>query len=327
MIYGLDADLILLAMMLESEGESESESESISLLREAQEFEKSTDGWRCLNITALRNALGIVQPNQTRDFVCSMTLLGNDFLPRSLTHTVRDQGIPDLLKILRESVWGKGLSLITADNRVSIAGLLRIVSLWAHGEQDDLRAAVQRAQKAANYPTFDEESRINALPAKWATITQILPHLQSQEETATFYESWHPGTASNYLLGVAWVWDYYSGVPVDQAWNFEEHLPPTWGALEHELIGKLYDVAGGDGGLESPVILYPSPLPDKLHLLSVLPMSSIEKLLPTKFIELAGRFPWYWPTSWGVYDVGKTQLWECEPVIPLIPELLLRSLC
>lgn len=329
-IYGLDADLILLAMLLQADTGC-----SISLMREAQEFEKAPDSgggsFRSLSINALQKALfdgggGASDTRHTRDFVCAMSLLGNDFLPRSLTHTVREQGIPDLLKILGESMWSKGINLVTADNRVSIYGLLRIVSLWAHNEQADLFAAVQRAQKAANYPTYDEESEKNSLPAKWATITHILPHLHSQESWQSFYESWHPGTPANYLLGVAWIWDYYSGLPVDQAWNFEEHLPPTWSALEHELIRRLHDSGEGEGVLEPPVILYPSPLPDKLHLLSVLPMASIEKLLPPEFVKIAHQFPWYWPTSWGVHDVGKTQLWECEPVIPLLPELLLRSL-
>lgn len=319
-IYGLDADLILLAMLLQVDTGC-----AISLLREAQEFENSS-GWRSLNMNALLEALFREKNDRhTRDFVCAMSLLGNDFLPRSLTHTVRDQGIPDLIKILDESVWSKGINLITADNRVSIYGLLRIVSLWAHNEQADLLGAVQKAQKAANYPTHDVESEKNALPAKWATITQILPHLQTQESWQSFYQSWHPGDPANYLLGIAWIWDYYSGAPVDQAWNFEEHLPPTWSALEHELIRMLHDSGEGEGVLESPVILYPSPIPEKLHLLSVLPMSSIETLLPPEFVKLAHQFPWYWPTSWGVYDVGKTQLWECEPVIPLLPELLLRS--
>ena len=27
----------------------------------------------------------------------------------------------------------------------------------------------------------------------------------------------------------------------------------------------------------------------------------------------------------GLFDIGKTQMWECEPLIPLLPEGLLRS--
>jgi 5'-3' exonuclease len=72
--------------------------------------------------------------------------------------------------------------------------------------------------------------------------------------------------------------------------------------------------------------MYPTPLPDWLHLLAVLPADSVVQLLPHSVQKLMGAYPWYWPTSWTVFDVGKTQLWECEPVIPVIPEVVLRSM-
>jgi hypothetical protein len=34
--------------------------------------------------------------------------------------------------------------------------------------------------------------------------------------------------------------------------------------------------------------------------------------------------PWWWPTEWSLFDVGRQQMWECEPVIPVIPESVLR---
>jgi 5'-3' exonuclease len=117
------------------------------------------------------------------------------------------------------------------------------------------------------------------------------------------------------------VWDYYSGRAVDQGWVFDEHLPPLWSDIAAYLRSESVSIS-----VEAPHIEYPEPLPEWIHLLVVLPMESLRKLLPAKKHTLARTHPWYWPTSWSLFDVGRSQMWECEAVIPLIPERLLRSL-
>ena len=307
-IYGLDADLILLAMLLGADTGA-----SVHLLREAQEFEASSSGWRSLNVSALVSTMipGSTD-NRIRDFVASMTLLGNDFLPRSLTHTVRDDGIPDLIRILQKQVWDRGLAIVNTDGSLSAPSLLAILDVWASHEEEDLRAAALSAMKAAKRSSeSDPLKEWNAQPARWATAGALV-----QSNWRQIYAGWHPGSASNYLQGLAWVWDYYSGRPVDQAWFFEEHLPPLWGEIT-ALLQK-------ESIIRSPSIVYPTPLPDWLHLLAVLPADSVTRLATDRAKEIMIRLPWYWPTSWSVFDIGRTQLWECEPVIPILPEEVLR---
>jgi 5'-3' exonuclease len=67
-------------------------------------------------------------------------------------------------------------------------------------------------------------------------------------------------------------------------------------------------------------------LPDWLHLLAVLPAASVATLLPEKAQRIMAAHAYYWPSAWSVFDVGKGQMWECEPVIPVIPEGVLRRL-
>lgn len=326
-IYGLDADLILLAMLLGVDTGA-----SVRLMREAQEFEsRNGDGWRNLDVRALAAAIiPQVTDDKVRDFVATMTLLGNDFLPRSLTHTVRDDGIPDLVAALGSCVWSAGLCVIRADGSVSRAGLLALVKGWAASEERDLVVAAIAAQKASRYPpgigATPEETALkewNSQPARWASVCQILSSKERQAlhpKWRTVYKGWHPGSAVNYLNGVAWTWDYYSGRPVDQGWFFDEHLPPLWSDVASTLSSST------SASVTPPPIVYPTPLPDWLHLLAVLPADSVVQLLPPSAQTLMGTYPWYWPTTWTVFDVGKTQLWECEPVIPVIPEPVLRSM-
>jgi 5'-3' exonuclease len=327
-IYGLDADLILLAMLLGVDTGA-----SVRLMREAQEFEQkgSGQGWRNLDVRALAAAIiPQVTDDKVRDFVASMTLLGNDFLPRSLTHTVRDDGIPDLVTALGSWVWSTGRRVIGSDGSVSRDGLLALVRSWSQAEERDLVVAAISAQKASRYPpgigATPEETALkewNSQPARWASVCQILNPRERQAlhpDWLTVYKGWHPGSAVNYLNGVAWTWDYYSGRAVDQGWFFNEHLPPLWSDVATTLSSST------SASVTPPPIMYPTPLPDWLHLLAVLPADSVVQLLPHSVQKLMGAYPWYWPTSWTVFDVGKTQLWECEPVIPVIPEVVLRSM-
>lgn len=331
-IYGLDADLILLAMLLGADTGA-----TVHLLREAQEFEReATEGeWRCLSVGELVRALlpgsAAVQNDRIRDFVAGMSLLGNDFLPRSLTKTVRDDGIPMLIATLDQHLWRRGLSLVEATSGgISRTGLLAIVEAWAATEDADLVATAKEAERTSTRPAgigaSPAETALrewSAQPARWAALTRLLVNKADSEAAIgtrrAIYAQWHPGSAANYCAGVAWIWDYYSGRTVDQSWVFDEHLPPLWCDTARWLRSEDRHI------VTAPTVKYPTPLPDWLHLLAVLPMDSLRRLLPAEKQTLALTHPWYWPTSWALFDVGRTQMWECEAMIPLIPERLLRS--
>ena len=115
------------------------------------------------------------------------------------------------------------------------------------------------------------------------------------------------------------MWDYYKGRPVDQGWFFEPHLPPLWCDIAAHLNSLTLT------SLIAPLIIYPTPLPEWLHLFAVLPVESIERLLPD-YAALMEEIPWYWPTRWSLFDIGRSQMWECEPVLPIPPDAVLRAL-
>jgi 5'-3' exonuclease len=327
-IYGLDADLILLAMLLGSETGA-----AVRLVREAQEFEtghrqEGAGGWKNLDIQELVRVLVPGPASHVRDFVACMSLLGNDFLPRSLTHTVRDNGIPDLLRLLEKEVWGRGLSVVDGPTgRIRRDGLVAVVGAWAADEEGDMFAAARDARRAATRPAgvgdTPEATALrewNAQPARWASLGRLLRGDRLLREWRDIYvREWRAGDAAAFLAGVAWVWDYYRGIPVDQAWFFDEHLPPLWGSVVAALT------ASKDEFVAAPAIVEPTPLPEWLHLLAVLPAESVERLLPAaRGSALIQKAPWYWPTQWSLFDVGRTQMWECEPVIPVLPDSVLR---
>jgi 5'-3' exonuclease len=324
-IYGLDADLILLSMLLWADTGA-----SVRLLREAQEFEKknSKNEWRNLDILGLKDAMGSTRtPERIRDFVASMTLLGNDFLPRSLTKTVRNDGIPTLLQTLERSVWSRGLRIVADAGTLSREGLLALVDAWTATEETDMFVAVTDAREAGHRRRSYGSDKNPALqewtdlPATWGSLTQILRTDGSALVPGWrdhYTRTWMAGEARHFCAGVAWTWDYYSGRTVEQGWHFESHLPPLWSAVTAYLRGSVEPV------VPPPPVVNASSLPAWLHLLSVLPADSVRRLLPRERHELMEEAPHFWPSSWSLFDVGRTQMWECEPVIPVIPEEVLR---
>ena len=326
-IYGLDADLILLSMLLRVDTGAD-----VRLMREAQEFERGggEGEWHSLDVSALADVTLGGRPERVRDYVAAMTLLGNDFLPRSLTHTVRDDGIPFLIRSLEKSVWGPGLSLVGEDGALRRDALLALLRPWASMEEQNMLACVQDAVKAsrqhAGIGGSPEETALrefNAQPARWCAVKALLDPQRPDRLISGWRDLyrgvWRAGGAAEYIAGLAWTWDYYSGRPVDLGWFYEAHLPPLWSDVVAE-FGRCYDAT-----VTPPPLRFTDPLPSWLHLLSVLPADSVRSLLPANRQLALARAPWYWPSRWSLFDVGRSQMWECEPVIPVPSESVVRS--
>jgi 5'-3' exonuclease len=324
-IYGLDADLILLSMLAKADTGTQ-----MTLLREAQEFEskgrrEEARGWRLLHVRGLADAMGLTTDVRIRDFVACMSLLGNDFLPRSLTRTVRDDGIGQLLAGL-QSLWSSGRTVVGLSG-LQRDSLLTLLEPWAANEEEDMRVATNQAFREAMRPpplgSSPEETAVlqwNALPASWGSVLRILrPDRQLRADWRHVYrERWAAGSADDYVRGLAWVWNYYSGKPVDLGWMYDAHLPPLWS----EIVAAL---RRAPESLLPPPLQWPEPLPEWVHLLSVLPVDSVRRLLPPSKHKLMEQSPWFWPSSWTLFDVGRGQMWECEPVLPIPSEAVLRA--
>lgn len=331
-IYGLDADLLLLAMMLVVE-----KGGAVHLLREEQEFEKRSGGggWRTVDIrdlmTHLFEGTSVVHiKRKTHDFVAGMTLLGNDFLPKSLTHTVREDGIPGLIKTLEMRIWRHGKMLVV-DGAIQRESLLAVLENFAAEEVPAMTAACVDAIKQRGRPTHADDpieravAEWSAQPARSATILALYDSGRRvlHPSWRTVYESWRgvgDPDGSRYLAGVAWVFDYYSGKPVDLSWEYEPHLPPRWSTAALACKKSLHI------SVVAPPLTHTTYLPDWIHLLAVLPENSARKLLKKDQQGLITSHPQLWPREFTLFDIGSSQLWQTEAVIPIIPEAMLRGL-
>jgi 5'-3' exonuclease len=148
------------------------------------------------------------------------------------------------------------------------------------------------------------------------------PHLFLKPNYAEIYDKHAlqgntPSHAAGvYLQTLAWTLSYYSGGPIDMHWYYPWLLPPR-----HATILKALEAKSELSVPNTPR----SPLKPVEQLSMVLPESSFA-LLPKEYDKLLSLYPVYWPVAWGTYSFGRRFLWECEPLIPLIPPSEIKNM-
>jgi 5'-3' exonuclease len=332
-IYGLDADLILLGLLA---GERLGPAHPIFLLRESQAFgklvrrsESDTAELGFFDLSELRNALS-GEPwtrHQLYDYIFGMSFCGNDFLPTGLSLRIRDDGHSILLNALHD-LWKVGKHLVTFADTSTIArpcpeGLLWI-SKWFLKQEERLIISTVRRKMSARHGEVPEDNiplieqaekplirivdndRI-LLRANWQDIYNRLALGDSDKEH-------RKACVKDYWTGWCWILDYYQGLPVDLDWVYANGYPPTWSDL----------IAFFSIGRDLVQWTIRQPLEPQEQLALVLPLSSWGLLTKTKYRLLPTRLPQYWPQGFHLETFGKRFGWECEPMIPLFTPARLR---
>ena len=162
---------------------------------------------------------------------------------------------------------------------------------------------------------------LNLLPLNWK-VERVLA--ERSEETGWFlmdnwseiyYEKflWQatPERAvGEWLKAVQWILNYYTGSkPVDMLWYYPWYLPPLFADVLKHGSSCNHDL------VESNII---NPITPIAQLIMVLPIESYG-LLPTNKRGLPFKNPEYYPKVWTFFSAGRRMLWECEPMIPMLP--------
>ena len=107
--------------------------------------------------------------------------------------------------------------------------------------------------------------------------------------------------------------DYYTGnKKIDMYWYYPWYLPP----LFKDIMGVPFVRPKSD------------PAPNEItpigQLIMVLPIESYA-LLPTWARGLPYERPEFYPSTWTFFSCGRRQLWECEPMIPMLPWSIVKK--
>jgi 5'-3' exonuclease len=114
-------------------------------------------------------------------------------------------------------------------------------------------------------------------------------------------------SVKQWLKAIQWILNYYTGCgPVDMLWYYPWYLPPLFS-----------DIATSDMTLPRSEEAA-NPISPICQLVMVLPIESYA-LLPREKRGMPLKRPEFYPRSWTFFSAGRRQLWECEPMIPMLP--------
>ncbi len=313
-IYGLDADLILLTM-LNSKGPAYLVREE-SNMGEVQLNPFGEESYSFFSIDVLRSTL---PPNVSLvSYVTAMSLLGNDFLPHSLTVKIKEEGHTLLVKTL------EGLSTPLVEEKegffvINHDTLWSILEEWSsREEQRMLHTLKKKAQMRGRI-----QDTLDSKPVQWLVES---PLITKGTEGWVLHASWRAHyrkhwlqceevskrneVCREYIFGLQWVLDYYTGQrPVDMQWCFSRLVPPLWCDLKDYLERGTYTE------IEPSVT---APIQPAEQLAMVLPLESWHFQQDLSLRSLPSLLPQFWPKTFGFFSAGRTHMWECEPLLPVL---------
>jgi 5'-3' exonuclease len=324
-VYGLDADLIVLAML----NGREHLKHPCVLMRERTEFGKQaascgTAPFLFFKVSLLLESLCPVpeeQPGFLLDYVAVMCLLGNDFLPHGLTLTIREGGHDRLVSLLRK-LRARGSFVDYATKAVQYVRFHELFCELALTEETLICEAIQKKRSMRPMAPRNEVERlmlpIQGLPAAWFVEKEFLVGEQLRRDWKEVYAHHAPAeSVREYVFGIQWVVDYYVGRPVDVSWFYPWHLPPLWSQLATSSQRvPLWSLVPLFGATSSSV--QQAPLKPQEQLALVLPIESWHLIRDTKLRNIPRQLPQFWPQRFGFMSLGKAWMWECEADIPIL---------
>lgn len=334
-LYGLDADLILLCLLTKQLTGS---SANVWCFRETAEWEggkeKGLAEFMRLSIDVLHQSLAnskIDPLRWTLDYVAGMSFLGNDFVPHGITLKIREGGHDRLLDLLNKlHMSGKFLTTQNSDGKwtYDISSVLIFVKEWSKMEERKLLDFIKTKATRVNHEDWQ------MTPCSWKVEEKLLCQqrgvLWNDWEDRMILNWFGPGVTSQqacklYCEGLQWVLDYYTHQdPVNSLWMYPWSLPPTWRSLEQFLHQNLQN---SNHPFVAPKCSEETQIKPQEQLAMVLPLESWQLLRNPTLQKAPTFFPYLWPTSYGFFSAGKLFLWECEAEIPLLSLPALRSVC
>jgi 5'-3' exonuclease len=315
-IYGLDADLIVLSLWTRATLFPE---RPVLLFREhveRGEIERDATGeevFDWFSIDDLERAIrGEGDLAYLQDYCAAMMLLGNDFLPTSMSFRLKEEGHRRLIELVSigraAAVTGR---LWSAEAGLDLAGWHAIISRLAAEEDGRFAHAIQKKLQARGDDNEPEDEPLRTRADEVFLLNgRLAPNWQSIYNTIGFGGSASARTsaARSYIQGMSWVVDYYTGRPISMEWVYMWHFAPLWSAVAAELeAGWIPAPAPGQRQL-TPV--------EQLGM--VLPLASWDLLPPQAPVRrLPEVAPEWFPETFHVQSIGKRFAWECEPEIPI----------
>jgi len=356
-VYGLDADLIILSIL---RSVSPDQTSPIWLLREEQAFGKlitTPDGedvlhlfkvsefakvipreWGCGGGVSGGRGVDSGELSVLQDYVVLMSLLGNDFVPHTPSMAFRSEGMERILDAYR-SVSER---LVSPEGVIQWEVLGRVITRLAAQEMPTLLAEVSKERG------IRERIRLGQIPFRGGEredpVEQEVAAMDWEHMgfpdvvnvgTPGWEERYYRGIAgcygeysshklvastvcAEYIRSIEWCWNYYNGLPVPM----DACFPFASAPLLKDVVAYLETYSQQNSvSCTTSLTITPDytfrPSPYS-QLLAVLPRQS-HHLLPEWVRKIADRCPHLYPSQCQMWYWGKRHRWECVSILPEIP--------
>ncbi len=313
-IYGLDADLILLTLLNSKSSAYLVREESVMGAVHLNSF--GEEDYSFFSIDVLKQTIPSTISIET--YITAMTLLGNDFLPHSLTVKIKDEGHTVLLRTL-ESLQ---TPLVEQKDGIWIVNHDTLYSIFENWSKTEEQRMLHTFKKKAQMQGRTQ-AILDTKPLQWFVEK---PLVTKNQEGWCIHPSWRDvyhkqwlqcetpseihEVCREYMYGLQWVLDYYTGQRVvDMQWCFSRLVPPLWSDLAEYLERGLYeDIPRKDI----------HPIQPHEQLAMVLPLESWHYQQDLSLRTLPSLLPQFWPQTFGFFSAGRLHMWECEPYLPVL---------
>ena len=327
-IYGLDADLIMLSI------NHLPISENIYLFRETPHFIKSInselepDESYIIDIPELAKIItldmnnGVEQKiNRVYDYIFLCFFLGNDFMPHFPSVNIRTGGVDKMMNAYKATI-GNTNEILTDGKKIYWNNVRKLVQYLANLEEDNIKMETKmrdRREKQAmpDITPDDKFKKFDSIPQYERALEKFINPFKSNWQHRYYKclfdvdidETRKKQICTNYLEGLEWTMKYYTTGCHDWRWCYNYNYPPLFSDLLHYI--PVFDA-------EFVPIKQPKPVTELVQLAYVLPKQSLH-LLPEKLYDnlIKERNDWYKADCEFVWSYCR-YFWESHVQLPHI---------
>ena len=253
-IYGLDADLLMLSIFHSSRT-------NLYVYREAPEFAKSLNAdlengeayvldinRLCLSISDEMNCR-FPDHRRVYDYAFLCFLLGNDFLPHFPAVNIRTRGIYSLLDGYKETVGRDQDTFIIENGEINWRHFKKVVIWLAKHEEGWIRTEYLKRGEIRFSTSYSNDAEKEAVFNNAPLIYRATEHYINPTEhkwQSRYYKALFHGNldvnqiCANYYEGLEWVFRYYTNQCYDWRWKYNYHYPPLLADLASHSVRFKY---------------------------------------------------------------------------------------
>ena len=303
-IYGLDADLIMLSI------NHLPISENIYLFRETPHFIKSInpelepDESYIIDIPELAKIItldmnnGLEQKiNRVYDYIFLCFFLGNDFMPHFPSVNIRTGGVDKMMNAYKATI-GITDEILTDGKKIYWKNVRKLVQFLANLEEENIKMETKlrdrrEKQELPNITPEDKFKKFDSVPQYERALEKFINPFKSNWQNRYYKCLFDMDVdnirkkqiCTNYLEGLEWTMKYYTTGCPDWRWCYNYNYPPLFSDLLHYI--PVFDA-------EFVANQQPKPVTDLVQLAYVLPKQSLH-MLPAKLYDslVKDHSDWY----------------------------------